>query len=62
MKKLSVIIPSYNDEKIIEKKILKLIAKLKRKKINFEIIIINDGSIDNTLSVLKKVRKILKIF
>ena len=29
MKKLSVIIPSYNDEKIIEKK-LKLIAKLKR--------------------------------
>ena len=62
MKKLSVIIPSYNDEKIIEKKILKLIAKLKRIKVKFEIIIINDGSIDNTLSVLKKVEKILKIF
>ena len=60
MKKLSVIIPSYNDEKIIEKKILKLIAKLKRIKVKFEIIIINDGSIDNTLSVLKKVRKNIK--
>ena len=45
---LSIIIPTFNDGKIIRKKILFLIKKIKKLKINYEIIIINDGSIDNT--------------
>ena len=45
---LSIIIPTFNDGKIIRKKILFLINKIKQLKINYEIIIINDGSIDNT--------------
>jgi len=45
---LSIIIPTFNDEKIIKKKILFLVKKIKQLKVNYEIIIINDGSIDNT--------------
>ena len=45
---LSIIIPVYNEEKHIShliNKILKVINKLKYK---FEIIVVNDGSTDNT--------------
>ena len=49
--KLSIIIPCYNEEKTISIVIKKI---LKQEKINKEIIIVNDGSIDNTLTELKK--------
>ena len=49
--KLSIIIPVYNEKKTISK-ILKKIHKLK--KINKEIIVINDGSTDGTLEILKR--------
>tara|TARA_B100000886_G_scaffold78999_2_gene51190 strand:- start:1404 stop:2108 length:705 start_codon:yes stop_codon:yes gene_type:complete len=48
---VSIIIPIYNEEKII-KKLLKKVNSTK--KIRKEIIVINDGSTDNTLKILKK--------
>ncbi|MEM4181807.1 MAG: glycosyltransferase family 2 protein [Candidatus Pacearchaeota archaeon] len=53
MKKVSIIIPVYNEEKTI-KKVLEDVLKLKLKK---EIIVINDGSKDNTLKELRKFSK-----
>lgn len=48
---VSVIIPCYNAEKTIK---ATLHSALKQQGVNFEIIIINDGSTDNTLSILQK--------
>lgn len=50
--KLSVIIPSYNEELSIEDTILKIYDELFRNNINHEIIIINDNSTDNTISIV----------
>ena len=44
MKSLSIIIPTFNDEKIIKKKLIYLFNKIKKAKLNFEIIVINDGN------------------
>ena len=50
--KLSVIIPAFNEEKTIIET-LKKIQVTKKNNINYEIIVINDGSKDNTLNLLK---------
>ena len=50
--KLSVIIPAFNEEKTIIET-LKRIQSTKKNKIDYEIIVINDGSKDNTLNLLK---------
>ncbi len=51
--KLSVVIPAYNEEESIEKTINELYLTLREEKINHEILVVNDNSSDNTLSVLK---------
>ena len=51
--KISVIIPAYNEQNTI-KEILKKVKNIKLKK---EIIVINDGSRDNTFKILKSVKK-----
>lgn len=54
MKKISIIIPSYNEEKAIPffyEEITKVLSSLKYK---YELIFVNDGSKDNTLSVIKE--------
>ena len=51
-KKLSVIVPVYNEEKTIITT-LKRIKETKDDRIEYEIIVINDGSKDNTLELLK---------
>ena len=52
--KVSVIIPVYNVQKYLDKAILSVInQKLK----NIEIICVNDGSTDNSLSILQKYQK-----
>ena len=51
--KLSIIIPTFNEEKIIKKVIQDWIKVTK--KINSKIIVINDGSTDQTLRILKKI-------
>ena len=51
--KISVIIPTYNEQNTI-KEILKKVKSIKLKK---EIIVINDGSTDNTSKILKSLKK-----
>ena len=48
MKNLSIIVPCYNYETYILNNIEKLINKLENHEINYEVIIIDDGSLDNT--------------
>ena len=50
---LSIIIPTYNDDKIIKKN-LELINNFFKEKFSFEIIVVNDGSNDETYSILYK--------
>ena len=51
----SIVIPLYNEEKNIEKLLSEINTSLKKYK-NFEIILINDFSNDNTLEVLKAIK------
>lgn len=57
MKAISIIIPTLNDEKIIKNNINILKKKLNKYKIKYEIIIINDGSRDQTSDILSKLKK-----
>ena len=50
-KRVSVIIPAYNEEGVIGNTIDEIEGLLKKNKIKYEIIVINDGSIDNTYKV-----------
>ena len=54
MKSISIIIPCFNDENKIIKSLNYLKNKLKKIKIKYELIVINDGSSDDTLINLKK--------
>lgn len=51
MKKISIIVPIYNTEKYLEKCLESIISQDYK---NLEIILINDGSTDNSLSICKK--------
>lgn len=53
MKKISIIIPVYNTEKYLEKCINSILTE----KIEKEIIIVNDGSTDNSLRLIKEIQK-----
>ncbi len=52
--KISLIIPVYNEEKIINKTLEKLRGFLKKEKEDWEILIVSDGSTDNTLKILRE--------
>jgi glycosyltransferase involved in cell wall biosynthesis len=54
---LSVFFPCYNEEKNIKNTIDKTIPVLKEIATKWEIILINDGSKDNTAKVLEKIKK-----
>ena len=51
--KVLIIIPAYNEEKSILKTYNSIINYNKKHNTNFDVIVINDGSKDNTLKVLK---------
>jgi len=53
-KKVSVVCPYYNEEAIIEKATLGMLNNLKLLKLDWELVLVNDGSTDNSLSVVKK--------
>lgn len=62
MVKLSVIIPAYNEGKSIAFDLSKIIDSLDKVTRDFEIILVNDGSKDNTLEEISKIKdKRLKI-
>jgi glycosyltransferase involved in cell wall biosynthesis len=52
-KKLSIVVPAYNEEKNISFLISELVKTLSSTKYDFEIILIDDGSKDNTLNEIK---------
>ena len=52
LKKISIIIASYNEEKTIIE-ILKRINKTKKNNYDYEIIVVNDGSTDDSLKLLE---------
>lgn len=51
---ISVVIPAYNEENAIEKTILEIKKVLNKKNIDFEIIVVNDGSKDQTGIIAEK--------
>lgn len=55
---LSIIIPAYNEEKIVTQTIANLKKELAKLNLNYEIIVINDGSTDKTKEVLEKIKEI----
>lgn len=55
--KLSVVIPAYNESACIYNNTLKTIEIMERFVERFEIIVVNDGSIDNTKSEIERVMK-----
>lgn len=62
---LSVVIPLYNEEESLRELNQKLISVLAKLNINYEVLYIDDGSIDNSVAILKELAKTdshLKIF
>lgn len=51
---ISIIIPVFNSENIVKNTVEQSIYELKSQKLNFEIILINDGSKDNSWRTIKK--------
>lgn len=51
---LSVIVPAFNEGSCLEENILKYYRYLKNRQENFELIIVNDGSSDNTLKIARR--------
>ncbi|MCD6062296.1 MAG: hypothetical protein K0R82_207 [Flavipsychrobacter sp.] len=54
---LSLIIPAYNEEDRIIPTLREAYAYLLKKKVPFEILVIDDGSSDNTIGVLSKLKQ-----
>ena len=53
-KGISVIVTVFNKEKFIEKTILCILKQMKK---NYQLIIVNDGSTDNSSKLIKKIIK-----
>jgi polyisoprenyl-phosphate glycosyltransferase len=58
---ISFVIPSYNEEESIQATVVELDGFLKKENINFEIIIVDDGSTDKTLENAKKCENVVII-
>ncbi|MGN0819605.1 MAG: glycosyltransferase family 2 protein [Christensenellaceae bacterium] len=54
MKKLSIVVPCYNEEKTVETFYSTATQALEKTGMDWEIIFVNDGSMDNTFEILKK--------
>lgn len=52
--KLSIIVPAYNEEKRLPKSLETMIGFFRGKHISFEIIVVNDGSTDNSRAIVRK--------
>jgi len=54
---ISVIIPCYNEEKIISNSIQRIYNFFEEKQYIFEVVVINNASTDNTLEILNEINK-----
>lgn len=61
MEKISIIVPCYNEEACIPHFYEEIKKVLKKMRISYEIIFVNDGSSDNTLKVIKDLLKDKKV-
>ncbi|TRU31442.1 MAG: glycosyltransferase [Microcystis aeruginosa Ma_MB_F_20061100_S20] len=57
VKTLSILIPAYNEEDCIESTAHLISERLERDKIDYEILVVNDNSKDNTEAVLQKINQ-----
>lgn len=57
---LSVVIPAYNEEKRIAATLLDIDRYLSRQDYTYEIVVVNDGSKDNTAEVVQKMQELVK--
>ncbi|EIA20877.1 glycosyl transferase group 2 [Listeria fleischmannii subsp. coloradonensis] len=55
---LSVVIPVFNEEEVLMSSYERLVAVMRRLTANFELIFVNDGSIDGTRSILNHLREL----
>ncbi len=55
--KLSIVIPAYNEAESIGETIEELVSVLSQKEINYEVLVVNDNSKDNTLVVLDTLKQ-----
>ncbi len=58
---ISIVIPCFNEEKVIGHNIQKIHNFFENKKYIFELVVINNASTDNTLKVLKEINKAYEI-
>lgn len=56
----SIVIPTFNEEKRIENTVREIYEYFARKRKNFEIIVVDDGSIDDTVRLLQDLKKKFK--
>jgi len=54
---LSIVVPAYNEEESVQKAILEIFKTFRKAKINLELILVDDGSTDNTLDICKKLKR-----
>ena len=57
---LSVVIPAYNEEKTISATLLDMDKYLSKQNYPYEIIVVSDGSKDNTVRVAEKMKELVK--
>ncbi len=57
MNGLSVFVPAYNEEKIIERNILKIREELEKTNLPFELVLVDDNSTDNTNVLCQKLHQ-----
>ena len=55
---LSVVIPAFNEESLIEKSLNTIISFLSKESFNFEIIVVDDGSTDKTNEIVKTINNV----
>ena len=54
---LSVVIPTYNEEKVISNTLMEIQKHFERKRIPYEIIVVDDGSGDSTVRIVEALIK-----
>lgn len=54
--KLTLLIPTYNEEEIIKKTLIQVLNYLSKEKYSWEVLVVDDGSKDNTAKIVKGFR------